>query len=331
MEKNKIVEDLDFFQQIFFDELDSWFSADIVCCECCYNEFIEKWPAIYSRDLDFQCNTIDILSFYSGSRLGYHFSKEEYLYLIEYIRCPRCNSSIGHTLFSYNFPFDIPLDFEDQLEEIDLLAKNTPFLLLSHPLAKKAFDTITNLAKSTASKKINEKYFRARVFMDMDNEGSKKTYTEVDFIAAPKELVAEGRYNHAGFPSLYLANTPTTCFYELREPKEGIAVAEVNVEKPLKILDLLLLEKEGEDESIINMILWSSLMQSPEKGEGWYNPHYTFTRFIADCAKSAGFDAIKYPSVRNTDGYNLVILNGAAINEDIQIYNIRILNGVSCK
>ncbi len=167
--------------------------------------------------------------------------------------------------------------------------------------------------------------------MDMDNEGSKKTYTEVDFIAAPKELVAEGRYNHAGFPSLYLANTPTTCFYELREPKEGIAVAEVNVEKPLKILDLLLLEKEGEDESIINMILWSSLMQSPEKGEGWYNPHYTFTRFIADCAKSAGFDAIKYPSVRNTDGYNLVILNGAAINEDIQIYNIRILNGVSCK
>lgn len=37
---------------------------------------------------------------------------------------------------------------------------------------------------------------------------------------------------------------------------------------------------------------------------------YIFSRFISDCAKYSGFDAIKYPSTRTSDdSYNLVILN----------------------
>ena len=40
---------------------------------------------------------------------------------------------------------------------------------------------------------------------------------------------------------------------------------------------------------------------------GYDKPAYIFSRFIADCAKSAKFDAIKYPSTKKLkDNFNLV-------------------------
>ncbi|MFE3575880.1 RES family NAD+ phosphorylase [Lysinibacillus sp. NPDC059133] len=47
----------------------------------------------------------------------------------------------------------------------------------------------------------------------------------------------------------------------------------------------------------------------PAEGEGWYKPHYVFTRFVVDAALSVGFDAIRYPSVRAHTGNNIVVLN----------------------
>ena len=305
----------------FYDELESWFSADIICCTNCFNDFKEKWPGIYSRDLDFQCNTIGVNEFYSGSRINWFYSKEQYDYLLKYIKCPRCDSPITDLIYPYNFPFDWDITFEEDIEEIEDMAKNTPFLLLSHPLAKRTFDTILQMSKQKHVTKIRQTYFRARVYEENDGNGNRKIYNESDFTPPPKEKVREGRYNHAGHPVLYLGDTPDTCFSELRKPEEGIMYAEIEISESIKVLDLL--ESDDQDDNIINMIKWSSIIQSPKEGEGWDNPHYTFTRFIADCALFAGFHAIKYPSVRLHKGHNLVILDTTTVYKNIQISNIR--------
>ena len=44
---------IDCFCEIFYHELESWFTADIACCDDCYDDFLSKWPAVYSRDSDF--------------------------------------------------------------------------------------------------------------------------------------------------------------------------------------------------------------------------------------------------------------------------------------
>ena len=42
----KEVDDInyDFFEDDFIRELDSWFTADIKCCNNCYEDFLESWP-----------------------------------------------------------------------------------------------------------------------------------------------------------------------------------------------------------------------------------------------------------------------------------------------
>lgn len=130
----------------------------------------------------------------------------------------------------------------------------------------------------------------------------------------------EGRYNHAGNPVIYLADSQLTSFYEMRKPTQWIVLAEVNITSPLKVLDLI--ELEDEWNSVLNIISWSSLLSSRKEGEGWYKPQYTFTRFIADCAKQLGFDAIKYPSIRHGKHHNIVILNGMNNSNKIKIGNI---------
>lgn len=312
------IELIDAFCDIFYHELDSWFSADIACCEDCYNDFITKWPDIYSRNYDFQKRCIDIRCFYNGSMLKDFFYEEECLSLIKNIECPRCKNPIWNYFWPYNYSFDLPDGFENELEEIDKIASETPFLLLLHPLAQNVYNEIKKLSEKVEAIHIDDNYYRGRI---LEKE---KEYCEDDFKCAPKSVVKEGRYNHAGNPVIYLADSPLTSFYEMRKPMQGIAIAEVNITTPLKVLDLIGLENDLN--SVLNIISWSSLLSSPKEGEGWYKPQYTFTRFVADCAKQLGFDAIKYPSIRHGKHHNIVILNGINDSNKIEIINITKFN-----
>lgn len=302
------------FCEIFYHELESWFSADIACCDNCVDEFLCKWPAIYSRDIEFQKTAIDLRAFYSGTCLWQIFTEEEFSRFIGEINCPRCGSPIHGNIWPYNMCFELPDNFEDTLDEIEQLANKTPFLILSHPFALKVYKELKKLGEEIEAFPVDVMYYRARRY-DKD-----KKYSESSFSYPPKSEIKEGRYNHSGHPVIYLADKIETCFYELRKPQEGLAVAEVSINKSLKILDLI--ESRLIEESILNPIVWSSLLSSPAEGQGWYKPYYIFTRFIADCAIDAGFDAIKYPSVRLGKGYNLVLLNGESIWSDVDISKI---------
>ncbi len=292
------------FQGVFLDELDSWFSADIACCESCYDDFLQMWPHAYSADdAQFQKHSIDLELMYSGTRLRDLYSKQEYDVLVTTLRCPRCGSEIKGWIWPYEFPFHVDYDLEMEIERIAEIASQTPFLILENELAKNVHTTIKHLGESAPYVKLEAPLYRARTYSKENDYGTQQ------FDLPPKSKVAEGRYNHAGSPVFYTADDIKTCFHELRE-RECVAV-EITTTQPVKLLDLTIpYSAAGADHDVLNAIVYSSLMSAKHTDAGWHKPAYVFSRFVADCARSAGYDAIKYPSTRTAEGcYNIVFLS----------------------
>lgn len=301
--------------ELFYDDLESWFNAGTFYCDSCVDAFIEKWPGIYSRDMDFQRNSIELDSFYEGGRIRDLFTKEEFDNLAKEMECPNCGELVLGVIWPYDMRFEVPDDFEDILNEIALLAEKAPFLLLSHPFAQQVYDEINALSKTTTTSNLNKTLFRARKYR------KDKTYIANDFLVPEKKDIEEGRYNHTGRQVLYLAEDELTCFREMRSPELGIMLAKIEFPKKMKILDLM--SEDLDENDIIQAIKYSSLLSSPIEGEGWYKPQYVFTRFVADVAMSAGFEAIRYPSVRFSQGSNIAILDYEKIKEDVKIIDFK--------
>ncbi|PJN86845.1 RES family NAD+ phosphorylase [Bacillus sp. mrc49] len=312
------VELLDALDELFYRDLDSWFNSSTFYCDNCVDDFIRQWPGIYSWDENFQRNSIPLDTFYDGSRLNDFFTKEEFLDLLRDMECPNCGDKVSGNIWPYDMSFDVPDNFNNYLNDIALLADKTPFLLLSHPFAKQVYNEISELSKTINNSKLSNPLFRARVY----KRGN--SYNEGDFLAPNKKDIKEGRYNHAGRQVLYLAEDESTCFFEMRNPKDGIMLAKIEITEPLKILNLLDVNLEGN--SIIQAIKLSSLLSSPDEGDGLFKPHYVFTRFVADVAMSAGFEAIRYPSVRFNGGYNIAVLNYEKIKVKTNIIDFIYVN-----
>ena len=297
-------EDSCWFEELFDHDIESWFSSDIACCDECIDDFLAHWPHAYSADkAAFQCNSIGLSTFYSGSRLSQVYTEEEFYKFLPLMSCPRCGNELKHNIWPYELPFDVVEDFEDKLNEIAGIATKTPFMLMEHYFAKEVYDAIKELAPEVKPRKLNFSLFRARTISSLQSNDIK----EFDF--PPNEFVSEGRYNHAGMPALYLASDMETCFHEMRE--SDCIIAEIAMQKELKILDLINpFDSHQKHCDLLNTLTYSALMSARQSDTGWYKPKYIFTRFIADCAKYVGFDAIKYPSTRNAeDNFNIVVLN----------------------
>lgn len=303
-----------YFIELFFHELDSWLSSDIACCDNCVDDFIKTWPAVYQRDLNFQKNNIPLSDFYSGSHLQSSFSIEEFNKYINEIKCPRCGSSLHENIWPYNLKFEPPEGFDDILYELAELANTTPFMLLNNDYAIQVYQEIKEISKATKKIYLNKKFYRGKPIE------IGKIFNHSDFTAPSKNKTKEGRYNHYGCPVFYLASHYETCYYELGQPKQGICVSELTIDKPLKILDLM--DELKIKDKLLQSMVWSSLVSSPNNGEGWYKPQYIFTRFIADCALYLGFDGIRYPSVRLGIGDNLVLFKEGMYGTNLNILRI---------
>ena len=315
--------DDDAFEDVFFEELDSWFSSDIACCDSCYEKFLKIWPLAYSADdAEFQCNQIQLDVFFEGSRINAFYSWEQFERLVQNLDCPRCGNKLGYTIYPYNLPFDVPDDFEEKIEEISFLARETPFLLLKNEFAKDIFSVLEDLASSTVASKIESNMFRARALAGLKN------FKIDQFDFANPEFVGEGRYNHAGKPVLYLGNSKETCFHELRETES--AIAEISFDDELKILDLASpYESHKTSSDMLNALVFSALLSTPQDEQGYQKSAYVFSRFIADCARSVGFDAIRYPSTRVSESsLNLAILNPEfSIAKKLKLVGISVFDG----
>ena len=303
-EKELNKQDPYWFEEFFFRDLDGWFSSNIACCDKCYDDFLEKWPSAFAADeAEFQCNSISLDCFYSGSRLQDAYTEEQFYKFLPLVPCPRCGNTLEGNMWPYELPFDVVDGFEHKIKEIAEIFQNTPFLLLDHPFAKEVYEAITELSKETEPKTLDSVLHRARTKESLKN----KDESQFDF--PPSATVTEGRYNHAGIPVLYLASDPETCFHELR--KVPCLIAKIQITDPIKVLDLSDTYDSHENHTdLLNTLVYSSLLSARQDSHGWWKPKYIFSRFVSDCAKSAGFNAIKYPSTRTeNDNYNIVILD----------------------
>jgi hypothetical protein len=308
------------FEEYFYHDLEKAFSADIACCDACYEDFVAMWPHAYSADdCCFQTQEIDLKWFYQYGYLREEFSEDEFDHYIAQIECPRCGRPLAHTIWAYNFPFDIPESFEDTIKEVGELARNTPFLLLTHEFCQGVFAALTDLSTEVTSVLVDQPLFRARSTLSGNLAESVECF---DF--PPAKFVQEGRYNHAGSPVLYLASDKETCHAELKG--EPCLVLEFKLLSPIRILDLSdPFSAHHRYSDLLNSLVYSALVSSSQGDDGWHKPHYVVSRFVADCARAAGFDAIKYPSTRRSGtNFNLVLVNSSmslASNAQIVAYH----------
>lgn len=75
------------------------------------------------------------------------FYEEECLCLIKNIECSLCKNPIWSYFWPYNFSFELPDGFENELEEIDKLVRESPFVLLSHPLTRDVYSEIKKISE----------------------------------------------------------------------------------------------------------------------------------------------------------------------------------------
>lgn len=295
------------FEEYFYRDLEKGFSADIACCDACHEEFLAMWPHVYSADdCRFQTQEIDLKWFYRSGYLREEFSEEEFDYYISQIECPRCGHPLAHAIWAYNFPFDIPANFESTIKEVSDLARSTPFLLLTHSFCKEVLAVLSDLSTEVGVSLVNQPLFRARRTHSID-----LTESIESFNFPPAKFVHEGRYNHAGAPVLYLASDKETCQAELRG--EQCLVLEFKLLSPIRILDLSdPFTTHHQHSDLLNSLVYSSLVSASQHDDGWHKPHYVVSRFIADCARATGFDAIKYPSTRRTGtNFNMVLVKSS--------------------
>ncbi|MHC5268487.1 RES family NAD+ phosphorylase [Enterococcus sp. LJL98] len=315
LSEDELIEVLEAF---LYRDLETYFISSTYYCDYCIDEFEKNWPGICNWSNDFQRKSISITEFYHASRLQDSFEENEFNNLISKIECPNCGSTNYSYIWPYEITFDVPLNFEKYLEEIALLSEKNPFLILDHPFAKSVYNEIHELSKKINSSELEVPLYRAR------NYKRNKKFNKDDFLAPGKSIILEGRFNHAGRQVLYLAEDSSTCFQEIRKPEKGIMLSRIEISKKIKILNLF--DEQFKGNKIIQAIRWSSLLSSPAEGEGYHKPHYVFTRFIADVALSAGFDAIHYPSVRKEYGKNIVIINYEEIENKVKVLDFEYYN-----
>lgn len=152
---------VDAFEDLFLAELDSWFTADIACCEACYDSFAEMWPGI-ARSPAFENTLMDLRVFRSGSGLANHYTEEEYLQMCRKMGCPVCGEALEDRFWPYQSNFDVPRGFEAETAELQAIAYRTPFLVLRHPLALRTFEEVKRLAGEVDPRVLDGTYYRAR-------------------------------------------------------------------------------------------------------------------------------------------------------------------------
>lgn len=276
-------------------DIDSWYTSSLACCDAYVDDYAAKWPLANMR---FTSSPPDV--FYSGSRrVRSVVTEKQFEKLLPFIECPNCDGPVGPNLFFLELPFH-PEVFEDDLRDLGALARTAPFLLLTNKFAQQIRSEISSLCSKVEADRPEGRFYRGREL------GAKAAHRK-DFGPPPASETKEGRYNHAGRPALYLANLRTTCWEECRRPREDFFVASFEFKKPAKVLDLSQPEEMTE---VMAALVYSNLTAAPSDGRGWDRPEYVLTRFVGDCARMAGIDAIQYLSTRVGSGVNLVFLDG---------------------
>jgi RES domain len=192
----------------------------------------------------------------------------------------------------------------DQLDDFYEFLQKHPYLGAAHRLGKEIRDSISGFPATNIE---DELFYRARRIT------SGRDYRRDDFLPpdANKVSIGEGRYNHHGQSVIYLADDKEGAAIECVAEGESRAwVQAFRIREMDKILNLSD-EEEWADEDM--PLLAFGLMHSGavrkvvDRTDGW-KPEYFIPRYVADCAREAGFNGILFKSVRHWRT-NLVLFN----------------------
>jgi len=202
--------------------------------------------------------------------------------------------------------------FSKPLQSFDELINNHPLLALKHPIGKKIYSEISK--KNLPECKIIEGdiLYRARLSSNsilLDSE---------DFKRAPLGIPTEGRFNHSGQSHWYLCSNEECAILEIVD--QGLVWTQQFETKGTidKILDLSF--DYNDISTSMNTLLASLhfsdvLLKNKKNNENW-KPDYFATRYIMDCAKSCGYNGIKYNSTKNFSAINYVLFYPDSIEID---------------
>lgn len=300
-EKNTLEERIEIFINYFERDLETFFTSSVACCERCFERFKEEWPGTVAKDEKLQRGSMDITHFLATSRIRDNFYQEEIDEFSKHLKCPSCDNVLDGYFYIYEHPFSVPDDFD--LLGLARLARSTPFLLLTDTFAARTLEAVVSAGSKSDPERLPRTCYRAR------KAGGTFEPDLAFFFPPPAKLVAEGRYNHAGKPVWYLADSRVTAVAEMGLVEEPLHVASLEIDMEIKVLDLTV-SNDIDDEwgELRQCLARSALCAAPKAGQGWDSPEYIFTRFVADCAIHGGFGAVRYGSTKG-DGANIVILN----------------------
>lgn len=299
--------DIVVFNDILSDEVDSAFSSTICCCDFCYDDFKRHWPEVAFREMEFQTQSMESWWFLEYSRMIELYSPAEMSTLRHFVACLRCGRFDSWNLWLYEHLFSDADEIEEAVDELLVLGSKTPFLMLEHPFARRVRDQIKEMVGSASRRGVSEPLYRARLAADVARLGQDPAGLST-YAPPPAANVGEGRFNHAGSPMLYAASSPAVAAAELGRPGDMAYVAELRIASEFLVLDLVDLEEGATGFELMKALASSALLLAPNTGEGWLKRQYVFSRFVADCARSAGFDAIRYGSTKHVSGSNVVVL-----------------------
>ncbi|TGP85633.1 MULTISPECIES: RES family NAD+ phosphorylase [unclassified Mesorhizobium] len=301
------LDEIDVFNDAFSDEIDSDFASSICCCDACYADFRAHWPDVAFREMEFQTQSMEVFYAVDHSRLPGIWSPAEISTLRHFVQCGRCMEFATHNIWIYEHTFSDAEKIEVEIDQLLTIGDQTPFLLLEHEFARRVLAHIRSAVIAPDTLPAGQSLYRARVSSSIAILGQ-ATDALVAYAPPPARYVQEGRFNHAGTPMLYLASTPEVAAAEIGMPGEQCHIAELRTLRELTLLDLANLDEEASGYALMRALASSALVAAPRIGEGWQKKQYVFSRFVADCARSAGYDAIRYASTKNIEGKNIVIL-----------------------
>lgn len=128
-----------------------------------------------------------------------------------------------------------------------------------------------------------------------------------DFFHVPfdmRGIIGNNRYSISGFPCLYLGKSIYTCWEEMKRPKNSeIAAAAFKVAKPIKLLDMRLLQeidsshKEWYNIRLLPYILASSIKTHGDNDN--FKPEYIIPQLILHSViKYKAYDGVIFTSTR---------------------------------
>ena len=237
--------------------------------------------------------------------------------------CPGCSDNLdAHYEVGVKFDFEVAHEravdrakeeWGVQLWDFAEFLEKYPMLGAEHHVGRLILEEIKSFPRTRRRRLKKSTWYRARRVEDG------RELHSADLGLPDRQAVSSpGRFNHLGQAHWYLASSDVTAAMEVVKEDEAIVWMQKWVIEDLeRVLDLVVFgpdDPEPVSDSDVEalpllataMIFGDHLNQEVDRTANW-KPQYFIPIYVADAAKHAGFEAIRFSSSRSYGDPNLVV------------------------